>query len=319
MGGIESKSLMGFYRSMLKIRMVEETLMEVFSRGEIPGFIHACIGQEAAPVALCAHLADSDVIASTHRGHGHAIAKGIHLNSFMAELFGKASGLCLGRSGSMHVADHKIGVLGANGIVGGGIPIATGAAFAAQYRKTGQVTVCFFGEGATSEGVFHESLNLASLWGLPVVYVCENNGWAQFTSKDLQTSVQNIADRAGSYNMHGVTVSNDFLKIYDEAGKAVQRARQGKGPTLLEVQSHRIYGHFVGDVQKYRPEEDMKKAREKDCLLEFEKKLLGDKILQQGQKDRIAGEIRDEIEEALAFARKSPLPDDSDVVKDMFV
>jgi TPP-dependent pyruvate/acetoin dehydrogenase alpha subunit len=319
MAGIESNSLIGFYRSMLKIRMVEETLMEVFSRGEIPGFIHVCVGQEAAPVALCAHLADSDFIASTHRGHGHAIAKGIHLSSFMAELFGKANGLCLGRSGSMHVADHKIGVLGANGIVGGGIPIATGAAFAAQYRKTGQVTVCFFGEGATSEGVFHESLNLASLWALPIVYVCENNGWAQFTYKDLQTSVQNIADRAASYNIHGVTVSNDFLRIYDEAGKAVQRARQGKGPTLLEVQSHRIHGHFVGDTQKYRPEEDVKRAREKDCLQEFEKKLLKDKILEQGEKNRIAGEIQDEIEEALAFARKSPLPENSDVVTDMFV
>ncbi len=319
MQGIGTNDLADFYRRMLKIRMVEQTLMDVFTRGEIPGFIHVCIGQEAAPVALCAHLRDSDYISSTHRGHGHAIAKGIDLNYFMAELFGRANGLCHGRSGSMHVADPKIGILGANGIVGGGIPVATGAAFASQFKKTGQVTVCFFGEGATGEGVFHESLNMASLWKLPIIYVCENNRWAQFTSKVLYLPVENVADRAASYNMHAVTVSNDFLEIYGEAQKAVQRARQGEGPTLLEVKCHRVYGHYVGDAQKYRPEEDVKKATENDCLLNFEKKLLKDKILKKGAKEKIEAEIQNEIEQALEFARTSPVPEDSDVLKDMFV
>lgn len=319
MQGIENKDMIGFYAKMLKIRMVEQKLADTFTRGEIPGFIHVCIGQEAAPVGICAHLMDSDYISSTHRGHGHAIAKGIDLKYFMAEIFGRANGLCLGRSGSMHVADPKIGIMGANGIVGGGIPIATGAAFASQFKKTGQVTVVFFGEGATGEGAFHESLNLASLWTLPIVYVCENNGWAQFTSKSVHTPMENMADRAKGYNIPGVTVPNDFFEIYEEAGKAIQRAREGKGPTLLEVKCHRIQGHYVGDAQKYRPEEDIKKASEFDCLLNFEKKLLENKILEEGKKDKIREQIQNEIEAALEFARKSPLPEESDIVKDMFV
>ena len=205
------KQLIEFYSQMARIRMVEEKLMEVFSGGEIPGFLHVCIGQEATPVAVCSHLTESDYMATTHRGHGHALAKGIDLKRFMAELFGRRNGPCRGRSGSMHLADAGRGIIGANGIVGGGIPIAVGAAFAAKYKKSGQVTVCFFGEGATGEGTFHESLNLAALMHLPIVFVCENNRWAEFTPQALHMPIRNVADRAAAYDIPGKTLANEFV------------------------------------------------------------------------------------------------------------
>lgn len=313
------KKLIQFYESMIKIRRVEEKLMEVFSKGEIPGFIHVCIGQEATPVAVCGHLRDTDYMSNTHRGHGHALAKGIDLKLFMAELFGRKNGFCRGRSGSMHLADRNLGILGANGIVGGGIPIATGAAFASQYKKTEQVTVCFFGEGATNEGTFHESLNIASIKKLPIVYVCENNGWAEFTPQDIHMPIKNVVDRAGAYNMPGVVVSNDFFEIHKEAGKAVEMARNGKGPTLMEVTSTRWHGHFVGDAQKYRSEKDIAAAMKKDCILNFEKKLLEEKILRKQDFKKIEGKIHNEIEEAVEFARESPFPDESELMDDLYV
>jgi len=313
------KKLIQFYESMIKIRRVEEKLMEVFSKGEIPGFIHVCIGQEATPVAVCGHLRDTDYMSNTHRGHGHALAKGIDLKLFMAELFGRKNGFCRGRSGSMHLADRNLGILGANGIVGGGIPIATGAAFASQYKKTEQVTVCFFGEGATNEGIFHESLNIASIKKLPIVYVCENNGWAEFTPQDIHMPIKNVVDRAGAYNMPGVVVSNDFFEIHKEAGKAVEMARNGKGPTLMEVTSTRWHGHFVGDAQKYRSEKDIAAAMKKDCILNFEKKLLEEKILRKQDFKKIEGKIHNEIEEAVEFARESPFPDESELMDDLYV
>jgi len=293
--------------------------MEVFAAGEIPGFIHACIGQEATPVAVCSHLQPSDYMSTTHRGHGHALAKGVDLKLFMAELFGKKNGLCRGRSGSMHLADRTLGILGANGIVGGGIPIATGAAYASQFKKTGQVTVCFFGDGATGEGTFHESLNIASLRKLPIVYACENNGWAQFTSRSVHMRVNHVADRAAAYSIPGVTVPNDFFKIYEEAGKAVDRARKGGGPTLLEVKSTRWHGHFVGDAQKYRPAEDVEAAMSNDCIMDFEKRLLQDGTLGEQDIKEIKRKIEKEIEEAVAFARESPFPDASELMEDIYV
>ncbi|MBW1773904.1 MAG: thiamine pyrophosphate-dependent dehydrogenase E1 component subunit alpha [Deltaproteobacteria bacterium] len=312
------KRLMQLYENMVAIRAVEERLMDVFSKGEIPGFIHVCIGQEATPVAVCSWLKDSDYMANTHRGHGHALAKGIDLNLFMAELFGKKNGFCRGRSGSMHLADHSLGILGANGIVGGGIPIATGAAFAASYKKTGQVTVCFFGEGATNEGTFHESLNIASLQKLPIVYVCENNGWAEFTPQAVHMPIRDVADRAGAYNMIGTTVSNKVLDIYKAAGEAIGRARKGEGPTLLEVKSARWHGHFVGDAQKYRVEEDVKTAKQKDCIADFEKKLLKEKILSKKEVKKIGESVHKRIEAAIAFARASPFPEPSELMDDLY-
>lgn len=315
----KKKDLIASYRAMVRIRSVEEKLMEVFSAGEIPGFIHVCIGQEATPVALCRHLKPSDYLATTHRGHGHALAKGIDLRGFMAELFGRRDGPCRGRSGSMHLADATIGLLGANGIVGGGIPIALGAALAAKCKKTGQVTACCFGEGATDEGTFHESLNLASLRRLPIVFVCENNGWAEFTSQETHMPIKDVTARAAGYDMPGVLASNDFFDVYEKAGAAVERARRGKGPTLLEVKSRRWYGHFVGDAQKYRPPEDVEAARKDDCLARFEAALLKEKVLRKLDLGRIREEIRNEIEEAVEYARRSPFPDPSELMEDLYV
>lgn len=315
---LSKKELVGSYTMMMRIRRTEEKLMEVFSKGEIPGFIHVCIGQEATPVAVCSHLRDSDYMSTTHRGHGHALAKGIDLKLFMAELFGKSNGLCRGRSGSMHVADRRLGILGANGIVGGGIPIATGAAFASQYKQSGQVTVCFFGEGATDEGTFHESLNIASIKKLPIVYVCENNGWSQFTQQKVHMPIKKVAGRSAAYDIPGVSVPNDFMKIYEEAGKAIERARKGSGSSLIEVMSTRWYGHYVGDQQKYRPAGDVETAMKRDCTMGFEKKLLRDKVLKKQEIKKIEENIQREIEEAIDFARESPLPDDSELLEDLY-
>jgi pyruvate dehydrogenase E1 component alpha subunit len=311
--------LIGLYAEMVRIRAVEERLLDVFSKGEIPGFLHVCIGQEAAPIAICSHLKETDYLAITHRGHGHALAKGIDLKLFMAELFGKKNGVCRGRAGSLHLADHKLGILGANGIVGGGIPVATGAALAAKYKKTGQVVVCIFGDGAAGAGVFHESLNMASLWNLPIVYVCENNGWAELTPQAVHMPVEGVAVRAAGYKMSGSAVPNEFFKIFEEAGKAIDRARAGKGPSLLEVKSSRWHGHFVGDSQKYRPHEDIEKARKEDCIQKFEKQLLKDKLLTPKRISKIREDILGEIEEAVNFARQSPSPDESELMDGLYV
>lgn len=316
---LSREQLVDGYRTMVKIRRVEETLMEIFASGEIPGFIHVCIGQEAAPVAVCAHLRETDTLAATHRGHGHALAKGLPLGLFMAELFGKKAGPCLGRSGSMHLAYRPLGLLGANGIVGGGIPIATGAAFAARYLKTDQVSVCCFGEGATDEGTFHESLNIASLKRLPVVYLCENNGWAEFTPQDIHMPVRDVAEKAAAYAMPGVVVPNDFLRIHEAAGEAIDRARRGDGPTLLEVKSRRWHGHFVGDAQKYRPREDMEEARTMDCLARFEDHLLTEGLLEREDVARIADEVRASIAEAVTHARELPFPEAADLMEGLYV
>lgn len=312
------KQLIEFYSQMARIRMVEEKLMEVFSGGEIPGFLHVCIGQEATPVAVCSHLTESDYMATTHRGHGHALAKGIDLKRFMAELFGRRNGPCRGRSGSMHLADASRGIIGANGIVGGGIPIAVGAAFAAKFKKSGQVTVCFFGEGATGEGTFHESLNLAALMRLPIVFVCENNRWAEFTPQGVHMPIRDVAERAAAYDIPGKTLANDFLAIHEAAAEMVARARKGLGPSLLEVQSVRWHGHYVGDAQKYRPPEDIEAAKAADCIADFEKKLLTKKLLEPKAVRRIRKTIQAEIDAAVEFARESPRPEPSELMEELW-
>ena len=313
------KTMTAIYGTMLKIRMVEEKLMEVFANGEIPGFIHVCIGQEAAPASVCSHLKKTDYIASTHRGHGHALAKGMDLKPFMAELFGRHNGPCRGRSGSMHLADKDLGILGANGIVGGGIAIANGAAFASKYKKNGQVTACFFGEGATNEGAFHEALNIAAIMKLPVIFVCENNGWAEFTPRKVHLPVSDVAQRAASYNIPGIVLANDCLEIYKAAGQAVQRARKGQGPTLLEVKSMRWHGHYVGDAQKYRPAEEIEQAMEFDCIAQFEGKLLKDKILSRSAVQKMRLSFQNEIESAVEFARQSPFPEAAELMSELYV
>lgn len=313
------EQLIEFYTMMVKIRKTEEKLMEVFSNGEILGFLHVSIGQEAAPVGVCAHLNDSDYISTTHRGHGHAVAKGIDLKYAMAELFGKKEGFCMGRSGSMHLADLQKGVMGANGIVGGGIPIATGAAFAAKYKHTDQVAVATFGEGATGEGAFHESLNFAAIKKLPIVYLCENNGWAEFSPQHVHMPIKDVIKRAAAYDMPAVQVANDVIEVYEAAGEAVARARAGEGPTLVEVRCDRWYGHYVGDAQGYRGKEVVAAAMEKDCIVDYEKYLVKAKVLKKAEFAKIAEQVQIEIDEAVEFARECPFPDPSEMTEGLYV
>ncbi len=308
-----------FYTMMVRIRKVEEMLMEVFSRGEIPGFLHVSIGQEAAPTAVCAHLNANDCISTTHRGHGWAVAKGIEIRRAMAELFGKREGFCLGRSGSMHLADAGIGIMGANGIVGGGIPIAAGAAFAAQYKKTDHVAVATFGEGATGEGAFHEAMNFAAIRRLPMVFVCENNGWAEFSPKSVHMPVESVTSRALAYDIPAVSVSNKVVEIYEAAGEAVRRARKGEGPSLLEIRCDRWYGHYVGDAQKYRGKERVEEAMAKDCIADFEAELIKGKVIRRKDLDRIQAEVGAEVEDAVNFARQCTYPDVSEMLEGLYV
>ena len=319
MGKPSKEKMIEMYRVMVKIRKTEQKLMEVFSNGEILGFLHVSIGQEAAPAAICSHLTDADYIATTHRGHGHAIAKGIDLKRAMAELFGKKAGYCLGRSGSMHLADKSRGIMGANGIVGAGIPVATGAAFAAKYKKTDRVAVATFGEGATGEGAFHEALSLAAIKKLPIIYLCENNGWAEFSPISIHAPVKSVAQRALAYDIPAVSVANDVLEIYEEAGKAVERARKGEGPTLIEVRSERWYGHYVGDAQKYRGKENVEQAMAKDCLLKYEKDLLQSKVLKKQDIEKINTDLDAEIDEAVRFARECPYPEVSEMMEGLYL
>jgi len=314
----DKKTLIRFYRQMVTIRRTEEKLMEVFAAGEIPGFLHVSVGQEAAPVGLCAHLRDDDYIGTTHRGHGYAIAKGIDLKRAMAELFGKKQGFCMGRSGSMHLADMTKGIMGANGIVGGGIPIVTGAGFAARYRGTDQVAVATFGDGAANQGTFHESLNIASVMNLPVLFICENNGWAEFSSIRTHSKIEDIANRAAAYGIPGIITENDVLEIHDAVGEAVVRARNGGGPTLIEVKCDRWHGHYVGDAQKYRNRENIEAAMGKDCIKNFERLLLARKILTKREIDGIEEEIRSELAEAVDFARSCPFPDPSEMMDGLY-
>jgi len=311
--------LIKMYTAMVKIRRVEERLMEVFATGVIPGFIHVSIGQEGVAVGVCSALRKDDYITNTHRGHGQAIAKGIDLKGFIAEIYGKRNGVCKGRSGSMHIADKASGILGSNGIVGGGIPLAMGNAFASQYLNDGRVTVCFFGDGASNEGTFHESLNLASLWNLPIMFCCENNEWAQFTPIEKYIRIEEISKRAAAYGMPGISVDgDDILAVYDAAKKAVNRARKGKGPTLIECKTHRWFGHFAGDKQKYRSPEEIETVRQYDPIQRLQKRLAELNILDAKDIDSIEQRIRWEIEQAVKFAEKSPSPEPGELFDDVY-
>ncbi|MCP4199471.1 MAG: thiamine pyrophosphate-dependent dehydrogenase E1 component subunit alpha [Proteobacteria bacterium] len=316
---IDKDALIDIFTRMVRARKADETLMEVFTAGEVPGFLHVAIGQEATPAVVSHLLNDDDYIGSTHRGHGHVVAKGMDLKKFMAEIFGRKNGFCMGRSGSMHLADASLGILGANGIVGGGIPIATGAAFAAKYQKSGKVAVAYFGDGATSEGNFHECMNMAALWKLPIVFVCENNKWAEFTPQSAHMVEADIAPKADSYGMASDTTSNDVHDIYQAAKKAIDRARNGDGPTLLEVKCIRWYGHFVGDPQKYRGKEAVEEAMKDDCLARYEELLLDQKVLTRANVDKIKKQADDELAEAVDFARNSELPTVEELAEGLYV
>jgi pyruvate dehydrogenase E1 component alpha subunit len=296
--------------TMKKIRIFEEEAVKLFAAHELPGWLHSYIGEEAVAAGVCLALNPGDYIASTHRGHGHCIAKGVSLRKMMAELYGKETGYCKGRGGSMHIADFSLGMLGANGIVGGGIPIATGAALGSQMKKDSKVTVCFFGDGASNQGAFHESLNLASAWKLPIVYVCENNLFAETTPQADHQAIRNIADRAAGYGIPGVTTDGmDVVSVYKDAQKAIERARSGKGPTLLEAKTYRYRGHWEGDPQPYRTKADIEEWKKKDPIANFERFLLNQKLITSDEIETITEEIAKEINDAIEFGRTSPYAD----------
>lgn len=312
--------IVSFYETMLKIRFFEERVEKMFLEGEIPGFVHLYIGEEAIATGVCANLRKDDYIESTHRGHGHTIAKGADLNRAMAEIFGKRTGFCKGKGGSMHIADFSVGMLGANGVVGGGYNLATGAALACKMQKRDNVSVVFFGDGASNRGTFHEAANMAAIWKLPVIFVCEMNCWASTTPYRTTTSVENIADRAVGYGMPGVIVDgNDVFEVYEAAKVAVERARQGGGPTLIEAKTYRIKGHFVGDPEMYRTKEEVQKIYEEtDPIKAFEKKVLSESLMTKKAMDDIRKKVQRAIDESVEYARNSPYPEPSELFDDLY-
>lgn len=318
---IGKELLENFYESMVKIRCFEEKVEQKFLAGEIPGFLHLYIGEEAIATGVCQNLTHRDYIESTHRGHGHCIAKGADVNKMMAEIFGKKTGYCKGKGGSMHVADFKVGMLGANGIVGGGYALATGAALAEKLKGTDTVSVVFFGDGASNRGTFHESLNMASLWKLPVIFVNENNEWASTTPYGCSTSAINVSDRAVGYNIPGAKFDgNDVFAVYEATKKAVERARRGEGPTLLEFCTYRIKGHYVGDPEMYRSKEEVvERFKEDDPIKRFEEKVLEDKLMTEEELEHIRSEVKNQIQTAYQFAMDSPYPEPEDLYEDLYV
>jgi acetoin:2,6-dichlorophenolindophenol oxidoreductase subunit alpha len=309
------------YEKMCEIRQFEDKVHEIFSKGVLPGFVHLYAGEEAVAVGVCAHLDEKDYITSTHRGHGHCIAKGCDLNGMMAEIYGKATGLCKGKGGSMHIADVEKGMLGANGIVGGGFPLAVGAALTAKLKKTGAVAVCFFGDGANNHGTFHEGINLAAIWNLPVVFVAENNGYAEATPFTYASSCKNIADRAAAYNIPGEIVDGkDVVAVYEAAERAILRARNGEGPTLIECKTYRNYGHFEGDAQTYKKAEEKEKhEKELDAIDKFRSYVLSQQLVTEKELEEIEGKVTKAIKNAVEFAEQSPFPQPEDLLKDVYV
>ncbi|MEZ7196034.1 thiamine pyrophosphate-dependent dehydrogenase E1 component subunit alpha [Pseudodesulfovibrio karagichevae] len=316
---LSKKTLIHMYETMNRIRLFEQKLQEFFAAGEIPGFVHLYLGEEAVATGACSVLTDADTITSTHRGHGHLLAKGGDLKLMMAEIFGRSTGYCKGKGGSMHIADFDLGILGANGIVGGGGPLAVGAALASKYRKTKDVTVCFFGDGASNQGTTQEALNAASAWKLPLVFVNENNGYGISCPQCKSMAVVDIADRAAAYDMPGVVVDgNDVLAVYEAVTEAVKRARRGEGPSLIECKTYRWRGHFEGDACTYRCVEELEEWMAKDPIPRFEAKLLESKTLTQAEVDKIKASIAKDIDEAVAFAKESPMPKTSALMDDVY-
>lgn len=316
---LNENSIVEMYKTMLKIRKFEQVAMNTFAEGKIPGFVHLYIGEEAVATGVCANLKDSDYITSTHRGHGHILAKGGDLKFMMAELFGKATGYCKGKGGSMHIADATKGILGANGIVGAGHNIAVGAGLSAQYRGTDQVCVCFFGDASTNQGTFHESLNMASVWKLPVVFVCENNLYGISMSQNRHQAIKDVADRGVAYNVPGIVVDgNDVFAVYEAAEEAIKRAREGKGPTLIECKTYRHRGHFEGDPCVYKPTEEQEEWLAKDPIPRFEKYLVENEILTEERLKEVQYKVESQIDEAVDFANNSPYPELESVLEDVY-
>jgi len=308
--------LVSMLLKMYRIRFFEETIKTLYFEDLITGPLHLYIGEEAVAVGACSALRQSDYIVSTHRGHGHCIAKGGDLKKMMAELLGRETGYCKGRGGSMHLADHDIGILTCSGIVGGGIPVAVGAAFSSSYRESGQVTLSFFGDGASNQGSFHESVNLASLWKLPVVFVCENNCYAITVPATGSVCIENVADRAAGYGIPGKIVDGmNVLAVYEAVKEAVGKARKGEGPSLIETKTYRFEGHWVGDPVVYRTDEEVKEWKKRDPILGFRKDLLQESQFGKDDLDSIEAQAREEVRDAAGFAKNSPFPKSDDLEK----
>ncbi len=316
---LSNEKILSMYDTMLRIRKFEEKAMGLFAEGEIPGFVHLYLGEEAVATGACANLEKDDFITSTHRGHGHIIAKGGDINFMMAELYGKETGYCKGKGGSMHIADRSKGILGANGIVGAGHNIAAGAGLSVKYRGTDQVVLCFFGDGSTNQSTFHEALNLSSIWKLPVVFICENNGYGISMSQDRHQAIKDVSDRAVAYNIPGVTVDgNDVFAVYEAVNEAAKRARKNQGPTLVECKTYRHRGHFEGDPTMYRTDEELQEWLEKDPVKRMQQFMLDNDIASQADLDQKGAEVDAIIATAVKFAQDSPKPSLESAVENVY-
>lgn len=314
------QEMLDLYRTMFKIRSFESQAIDSFAEAEIPGFVHLCIGQEATEAGACATLNDKDYVTSTHRGHGHIISKGGDVKKMMAELYAKSGGYCHGKGGSMHISNIELGILGANGMVGAGLGLALGGAMAQKLDGSDNVTVCFFGDGASNEGLFHESLNMAALWNLPLIYVCENNGYAISTSTKRSMKVQDVAVRAAAYDIpYKIIDGNDGPAVYEACKEAVAYARAGKGPYFIEAKTFKVRGHYEGDPADYRSQEevDMWMQPDHDPIPRMRKSMLEAGITQD-EIDAIDQEVKDLIAEAVTYAEESPFPDKSTTLVDVY-
>jgi len=311
--------LKAMYRTMVMIRQFEDTVYYMFLEGKLPGTVHLYQGQEAVAAGVCAHLSKEDVIFSTHRADGHAIAKGVSLNSCMAELFGRVTGCCKGKGGAMHLGDIDVGMPPAIAIVGGGLPMAAGCGLAFKYTGRDNVSVAFFGDGAANEGAFHESLNMAAIWNLPVIYVCENNLYGASTHISKVMKVENVADRAAAYGITGIIVDgNDIFEVYRAAGEAVGRARSGKGPTLLECKTYRRGGHSRGDSNLYRDKKEEAEWLARDPIVIAREKMVREGMLTETEAKDIDEQVKIGIEKAIKFAEESPFPAEEEMFKDVW-
>jgi len=316
---IPRDTLVLMYERMLKIRHFEDRVKDLFAAGEMPGFVHLYLGQEAVAVGACVALNEDDYITSTHRGHGHIIAKGGDVKLMMAELYGKATGYNKGKGGSMHIAAPNLGILGANGIVGAGLPIATGAGLSAKLRRSGQVAVCFFGDGASNQGTFHEAINIASAFDLPVVYVCENNLYAVGTRQADVRKIEDIADRGVGYGIPGLAIDgNNVIAVYEASKEAVDRARAGMGPTIIECKTYRWRAHFEGEPDTYRPPEEVEAWIKREPIAPYRRQLIEQGVLTEAEADEIEANIVKELDEAVEFARQSPLPEPETAVEGLW-
>jgi TPP-dependent pyruvate/acetoin dehydrogenase alpha subunit len=313
---LSEQRLRTFLREMLLIRRFEEKVEERFRAGELPGFLHVAIGQEAVDVGVCQALDDGDVFASTHRAHGHTLARGTHPNAIMAELYGKVEGCSHGYGGSMHLYDVERGNLGANAVVGGGLPAITGAALAFKLRGEPRVALAFFGDGATNIGTFHESLNLAQLWQVPAVFVCENNHWAESTPASQHSPIKDLAKRALAFGMHSITVDGqDIEAVYRAASRALKHARDGKGPVLLVANTYRLTGHYVGDPQVYRDKDEFREARETEDPIE---KLREKLDISDEDFESLDSEVHELVEASVEFAKAGTDPKPEDALKNVY-